>query len=295
MKIFKKILLFINLLFLSQFIFSQNNVVTGVVSDETGPIPGVSVVVKSSKKGTQTDFDGKYSIQVAKGEILIFQFLGLQTVEKIVGDSNIIDVVLSEDVNTLDEVVITTGYDKINKKSFTGSASTIKMEDIKLDGVVDVSRMIEGRTPGVTVQNVSGTFGAAPKITIRGSSSVFGNNAPLYVIDGIVQEDIIETDLDQLASGNANTLISSSIAGVNADDIKKIDILRDASATSLYGARARNGVVVITTKSGRKSSKLKVSYTGEYSVRDIPSYAQYDILDSKESISILKELEAKGF
>lgn len=295
MKIFKKPASLIAILFFTQFIFGQTTIVSGVVSDESGPIPGVSVVIKSNKKGTQTDFDGKYTLQVAKGETLVFQYLGLQTVEKIVGDSTTINVLLQEDVNTLDEVVITTGFDKINKKSFTGAASTIKMDDIKLDGVIDVSRMIEGRTPGVTVQNISGTFGAAPKITIRGSSSVFGNNAPLFVVDGIVQEDIIETDLDQLASGNANTLISSSIAGINADDIEKIDILRDASATSFYGARARNGVVVITTKSGRKSSKLRVSYNGEYTVRDIPNYSQYDILNSKENVSILKELEAKGF
>lgn len=295
MKIYLKIIFSILLLTSSQLIFGQKNTVSGIVSDNSGPVPGVSILVKGKNIGTQTDFDGKYKIKANKGDLLIFRYLGLQTVEKIVGDATTINVTMSEDVNTLDEVVITTGFDKINKKSFTGAASTIKMEDIKLDGVVDVSRMIEGRTPGVTVQNISGTFGAAPKITIRGSSSIFGNNAPLYVIDGIVQEDIVEADLDQLASGNSNTLISSSIAGVNADDIKKIDILRDASATSLYGARARNGVVVITTKSGRKSSELKISYNAEYSVRDKPSYKQYDILNSKENISILKELETKGF
>ena len=291
----KKILLTLYVLLFSQFIFGQTSNVSGVVSDNTGPIPGVSVVIKSSNKGTQTDFDGNYKIQVNKGEILVFRYLGLQTTEKIVKDATKIDVLMSEDINTLDEVVITTGFDKINKKSFTGAASTIQMNEIKLDGVVDVSRMIEGRIAGVSVQNVSGTFGAAPKITIRGTSSIFGNNTPLYVIDGIVQEDIVEANLDQLASGNANTLLSSSIAGVNTDDIKNIDLLRDAAATSFYGARARNGVVVITTKSGRKSSKLKTTYNAEFSVRDKPNYSQYDILDAKENISVLKELQTKGF
>ena len=291
----KKILLSLHILLFSQFIFGQTTIVSGIVSDNTGPIPGVSVVIKSSNKGTQTDFDGNYKIQVNKGEVLVFRYLGLQTAEKIVGNATKINVLMSEDINTLDEVVITTGFDKINKKSFTGAASTLQMDEIKLDGVVDVSRMIEGRIAGVSVQNVSGTFGAAPKITIRGTSSIFGNNTPLYVIDGIVQEDIVETNLDQLASGNANTLLSSSIAGVNTDDIKNIDLLRDAAATSFYGARARNGVVVITTKSGRKSSKLKIAYNAEFSVRDKPNYTQYDVLDAKENISVLKELETKGF
>jgi TonB-linked SusC/RagA family outer membrane protein len=274
---------------------AQEKNVRGTISDDSGPIPGVSILVKNANRGTESDFDGNYSISVSKGSTLVFRYLGYKTVEKLVGDSSVIDVLLTQDVSTLDEVVVTTGYDNINKKSFTGAANTIKMEDVKIDGVVDVSRMLEGRVAGVNVQNISGTFGAAPQITIRGSSSIFGNNNPLYVIDGVVQEDIVEQDLDALTSGDASTLISSSIAGINAADIRKIDILKDASATSIYGARARNGVVVITTKSGRKSSPLKVTYALETVLRDIPNYSQYDILDSKETVSILQSLREQGY
>ncbi|CAL2105726.1 TonB-dependent starch-binding outer membrane protein SusC [Tenacibaculum sp. 190524A02b] len=288
-KITKTLTLFC--LFVLHHVIAQQKVVTGVVSDNSGPLPGVTVLIKNTMKGTETDFDGVYNIKVDENDIIVFSYIGMQTVEKSVKSVSTINVVLEEDSNVLNEVeVVATGYDKINKKAFTGSAVSVGVEELKIDGVVDVSRMLEGKVAGVNIQNVSGTFGSAPKVTIRGSSSIFGNNTPLYVIDGVVQEDIIEQNLDQLTSGDASTLISSSIAGVNANDIKKIDILKDASATSIYGARARNGVVVITTKSGRKESPLKLTYNLEQTIRDIPSYSNFDILDSKENISVLREL-----
>ncbi|CAL2081463.1 SusC/RagA family TonB-linked outer membrane protein [Tenacibaculum sp. 190524A02b] len=293
-KITKTLTLFC--LFVLHHVIAQQKVVTGVVSDSSGPLPGVTVLIKNTMKGTETDFDGVYNIKVDENDIIVFSYIGMQTVEKSVKGISTINVVLEEDSNVLNEVeVVATGYDNINKKAFTGSAATIKAEDLKIDGVVDVSRMLEGKVAGVNVQNISGTFGAAPRITIRGSSSIFGNNTPLYVIDGVVQEDIVEQNLDALTSGDASTLISSSIAGINSSDIKKIDLLKDASATSIYGARARNGVVVITTKSGKRSTPLKVKYSLEQTVRDIPSYSQYDILDSRETIGILEGLRSQGY
>lgn len=291
-----KFMLTLFIVLLGRITYAQEKSISGTVSDTTGPLPGVTVLIKNTTKGTETDFDGNYTIKVNQGDVLVFSFIGKKTTEVKVQNQSVINLVLEDDSNILNEVeVIATGYDKINKKSFAGSAVSVGIDDLKLDGVVDVTRMLEGRVAGVNIQNISGTFGAAPKITIRGNSSIFGNNTPLYVIDGVVQEDIIETDLDQLASGNAETLLSSSIAGINANDIKKIDILKDASATSLYGARARNGVVVITTKNGRKSSPIKINYSLEQTVSDIPNYSQFDILNSKENFSILKELESKGF
>ncbi|MFV0248747.1 MAG: SusC/RagA family TonB-linked outer membrane protein [Tenacibaculum sp.] len=272
-------------------LFAQQKVVTGTVSDKSGPLPGVTVLIKNTARGAETNLDGVYNISVKESDILVFSYIGMRTVERPVKGLSILNLLMEEGSSVLREVeVVATGYDKINKKTFTGSASTISAEEIKIDGIIDVSRMLEGRVAGINIQNISGTFGASPKVTIRGSSSIFGNNTPLYVIDGIVQEDIIEQNLDQLTSGDASTLISSSIAGVNANDIKTIDILKDASATSIYGARARNGVVVITTKSGRRASPLKLSYNLEQTLRDIPSYANYDILDSKENIAFLQEL-----
>ncbi len=287
--------LIIVLTLLAQVTFAQNVTVTGLVSDKDGPLPGVTILVKGTTRGVETDFDGNYSISVSKGKTLIYSFIGMKTLERVIGDVDVINVFMEDELDLLDEIeVVATGFDNIKKEAFTGSATTIKAEDIKIDGIVDVTRLLEGRVSGLNVQNVSGTFGSSPRITIRGSSSIFGNNTPLYVVDGVVQEDIIEQNLDQLTSGNAQGLISSSIAGLNANDIEKIDILKDASATSLYGARARNGVIVITTKSGKRESPLKVSYDLENTLREIPSYNSFDIIDSRGNMNILKELEAKG-
>lgn len=194
----------------------------------------------------------------------------------------------------IEEIVIT-GYQKIKNRVFTGASASVKAKDIKMDGVADISRMLEGRVAGLSIQNVTGTFGAAPKINIRGGASIMGNVQPLWVIDGAVYEDLVSLSLDQLVSGNVATLISSAIAGINASDIEDIQVLKDASATSVYGARALNGVIVVTTKSGRRDSPTKVSYSYEQSFRQIPSYSNFDLLNSQETMSIYQEMENKGF
>ena len=124
----------------------------------------------------------------------------------------------------------------------------LKAENIKMDGMADISRGLEGRSAGVSVQNVSGTFGTAPKIRVRGATSIYGSSKPLWVVDGVIMEDVAEIGADDLSSGDAETLISSAIAGLNADDIESFQILKDGSATSIYGARAMAGVIVVTTK-----------------------------------------------
>ena len=271
-------------------------IVKGKVIDSNGnPLPGASVMVKGSKVATLTDFDGGFSIEVPSGSSrIVISYIGMQTKE-IDATSDFMTVVLSELGENLNEVVITTGYEKTSKRTFTGAASKISAAELKVDGVVDVSRMIEGKAAGVTVQNVTGTFGTAPKITVRGSSSIFGDTKPLWVIDGVVQEDIINLSFADLASGNSETLLSSSIAGLNANDIQSIEILKDASATSIYGSRSLNGVVVVTTKQGRRDAPLKITYSLEQSLRTVPNYNQYDILNSQESMSIFKEMESKGY
>jgi len=158
---------------------------------------------------------------------------------------------------TLSEVIVT-GFQNIEKKKFTGAAVRLKAEDVKIDGLADVSRMLEGRAPGVSVQNVSSTFGSAPKVRIRGATSINGDNKPLWVIDGVVLEDIVNVSNEQLTSGDASTLLGSSVAGLNINDIETFDILKDASA-AIYGARSANGVILITTKKGT-SGKPKITY-----------------------------------
>jgi TonB-linked SusC/RagA family outer membrane protein len=272
------------------------NIIKGKVIDEKGnALPGATVQIKGSTITTMTDANGDFTIDVPiSSSKLIISYVGMETQEVII-KSKKITIVLSEIGQALKEVVITTGYEKTSKRTFTGATSKISEKELKVEGVVDVSRMIEGKAAGVTVQNVTGSFGAAPKITVRGSSSIFGDTKPLWVIDGIVQEDIVNITAADLASGNSETLLSSAVAGLNANDILSIEILKDASATSIYGSRSMNGVVVVTTKQGRKESPLNVTYSLEQTLRTVPNYNQYDILNSKENMSILKEIESKGF
>ena len=261
--------------------------VSGTVRDDRNePIPGVNVVVKGTTLGTATDLDGNYKVNIpSENSVLIFSFIGFETQRITVNGRSVIDVQLGG-VNELDEVVVT-GYGDISKRTFTGSSSSISVDEVKVDGVIDVSRMLEGRVAGVNVQNVSGTFGAGPKITIRGASSVTGDTKPLWVIDGVVQEDLVDLTFDDLVSGDPSTLIGSSMAGLNANDIASFEILKDASATAIYGARALNGVIVITTKRGKRNTPLTVNYQGEYTTRSIPNYSEVNVLDSKESLSVL--------
>ncbi len=165
---------------------------------------------------------------------------------------------------------------------------------MKLDGLPDISRGLEGRAAGVSVQNVSGTFGTAPKIRVRGATSIYGSSKPLWVVDGVILEDAIDVGPDDLSSGDAETLISSAIAGLNSDDIESFQILKDGSATSIYGARAMAGVIVVTTKKGR-AGVSKISYTGEFTTRAIPSYKEFNIMNSQEQMGIYKEMEQKGW
>ncbi|EJL63357.1 SusC/RagA family TonB-linked outer membrane protein [Flavobacterium sp. CF136] len=277
-------------------ILSVGPIIKGKVTDLNGsPLPGATVLAKGTKIAVLTDFDGNFSIEMPGNSTqLVISYVGMETKE--IGIENTSPtIVLNELGQNLKEVVITTGYEKTSKRTFTGAISKISGSELKVDGVVDISRMIEGKAAGVTVQNVTGTFGTAPKITVRGSSSIFGDTKPLWVIDGVVQEDIINISFADLASGNSETLLSSAVAGLNSNDIQSIEILKDASATSIYGSRSLNGVVVVTTKQGRRDSPLKVSYSVENTVRTVPNYSQYDILNSQESMSILKEMEQKGF
>ncbi|MBW4360891.1 SusC/RagA family TonB-linked outer membrane protein [Flavobacterium taihuense] len=270
--------------------------VKGRVLDEKGnPLSGATVMAKGSKVLVLTDFDGSFSIDMPLNSTkLIISYVGMETQEVEIQNTPM-TIILNEIGQKLREVVITTGYEKTSKRTFTGAVSKISEKDLKIEGVIDVSRMIEGKAAGVTVQNVTGSFGTAPKITVRGSSSIFGDTKPLWVIDGIVQEDIVNFTFSDLTSGNAETLLSSAVAGLNANDILSIEILKDASATSIYGSRSMNGVVVVTTKQGKREAPLNVTYSLEQTMRTVPSYNQYDILNSQETMSILKELEQKGF
>lgn len=267
--------------------------VTGEVKDEGGqPLPGVSVVVVESKVGVSTDMSGRFSISAQIGQNLRVSFIGMKTRTVKITKKHL-HIQLREDAKMIDQVVVT-GYQKVKSRVYTGSATSVKLQEIKLEGITDVSRMLEGRVPGLSIQNISGSFGSAPRINIRGGASIVGNVQPLWVIDGAVYEDLVSLSLDQLASGDAVTLISSAVAGLNPADIEDIQVLKDASATSVYGARALNGVIVVSTKSGRRNAPTRVNYSSEYSFRLKPRYQDFDLLNSQETMSVYLEMQKKG-
>ena len=235
-------------------------------------LPQVSVQNLVSGRGTFTNTQGEFSIGARRGDSLRFTYAGKAPHTIIFRGEKFLDVQLSESGKALSEVIVT-GFQTIEKNKFAGAAATVKMDDARLSGQTDVSRMLEGRAAGVSVQNVSGTFGTAPKVRMRGATSINGDNKPLWVVDGVVLEDIVNISNDQLSSGDPTTLLGSAVAGLNANDIESFDILKDASATALYGARAMNGVVVITTKKGR-AGKPAVSYTGNFSTQLKPVYTR---------------------
>jgi TonB-linked SusC/RagA family outer membrane protein len=254
---------------------------------------GVTILQKGTKHGTVSDANGAFQLTVPDNAMLVFSMIGYKTQEINVAGRTTLHITLEESAKSLDEVVVT-GYQTIDRKMFTGSATLLKGDDAKRNGVTDVSRMLEGRVAGVSVQNVSGTFGAAPKIRVRGATSITGDNKPLWVVDGIILEDVVNVSNEQLSTGDASTLVGSSVAGLNPDDIESFQILKDASATALYGARAMNGVVVITTKKG-KIGKPVISYTGNFSSYLKPTYNQFDIMNSADQMSVYGELARKGF
>lgn len=274
------------------FAWAQSTI-SGAVTDPAGdPLIGATVQVKGENTGTVTDIDGNFKIQVNQGQSLIISMIGMESQEIIVENFQPISLQLKEATSILGEVVVT-GFQEVNRKLFTGASESLKMEDIKVNGLSDVSRALEGQVAGVNVDNVSGTFGTTPKIRVRGNASINGNNQPLFVIDGVILEDLANVNTDDFISGNANTLISSSIANLNPNDIESFQILKDASATAIYGARAANGVIVITTKRG-KSGKLRVNYSGNYSFKLRPTYNQFNLLNSAEEMSVYRELYEKG-
>ncbi|GIM51699.1 SusC/RagA family TonB-linked outer membrane protein [Capnocytophaga cynodegmi] len=281
------------LLLCSQWALAQTDI-KGTVTDAKGePLLGATVILKERNVGVTTDMEGKFTIRGEQGQTLEVSYVGFQ-MKKVKITSNNLKITLQEETEQLGEVVVT-GYQKIKSRVFTGASASVKMNEIKMDGVADVSRMLEGRVAGLSIQNVTGTFGSAPRINIRGGASIIGNVQPLWVIDGAVYEDLVSLSLDQLVSGDAVTLISSAIAGLNATDIQDIQVLKDASATSVYGARALNGVIVITTKSGKRDTPNRITYSYEQSFRQIPSYADFDLLNSQETMSVYQELANKGY
>ncbi|MEJ0032099.1 MAG: SusC/RagA family TonB-linked outer membrane protein [Bacteroidota bacterium] len=256
-------------------------VVTGKVTDASNStMPGVNVIKKGTATGTTTDADGSYSIEASGDDVLVFSFIGYASQEIRVGSQTTIGIKLVEDVVGLSEIVVV-GYGTQKKSDLTGAVASVNASRLSQAMVASVDQAFQGRIPGVQVQNNSGAPGAATTVTIRGISS-FGSNQPLYVIDGIQMSGDAPGVVGLTDGGNGQTRFNP-LSGINPNDIVSIDVLKDASASAIYGSRASNGVIIITTKRG-KAGEAKISYNGYYGVSslrktqdmmDLQQYADY--------------------
>ena len=248
-----------NSMYTDTIINIQEKTITGTVTDNSGiPLPGVNIIVKGTTKGAQSDFDGNYTIDVSKGKVLIFSYVGFKSLEFTVGESNILNVTMEVD-NQLDEVVIT-AYGTSKKSSFTGSAQTVKTEAIVREATGSFEEGLQGNVAGVQIAT-TGQPGGPSNIRIRGVGSVNGSSQPLYVVDGVV----INSDATLRAWGgaaNGSIQAENPLTSINPNDIATLTVLKDAAAASLYGSRAANGVIIITTKRGQ-SGKTKFSFTSQ--------------------------------
>jgi len=292
----KKLLVaFLSFLSLCMMVYGQDTrTITGtVISSEDGaPVIGAVVLIPGTTKGATTDNAGKFTLNVPAGLASVeVSCLGMETMT--VPVSAVMNITMKPDANMLEGVVVT-GMQVMDRRLFTGASDQISGGDVALSGLADVSRGLEGKSAGVSVQNVSGTFGTAPKIRVRGATSIYGSSKPLWVVDGVIMEDVVEVSADDLSSGDAETLISSAIAGLNSEDIESFQILKDGSATSIYGARAMAGVIVVTTKKGQ-AGQSRINYTGEFTTRLIPSYSQFNIMNSQDQMAVYQEMQQKGW
>ncbi|MDP2088244.1 MAG: SusC/RagA family TonB-linked outer membrane protein [Flavobacteriaceae bacterium] len=241
-----------------QISFAQEKTITGTVSDETGPLPGVSVVISGTSTGAVTDFDGKYTIKARQGAVLQFSFVGMETQTKTVGAANVLNLTMSG-TNVLEEVVVTAFGIKKEKKALGYAVTTIGSETVGSKPEQDVARALVGKAPGVDITQTSGISGSGTNIIIRGYTSITGSNQPLFVVDGIPFNT--DTNNDRGFTGGSTT--SSRFLDIDPSSIKEISILKGLSATVLYGDRGRNGVVLVTTKSGDSGNinkKMEISF-----------------------------------
>ncbi|MEQ3498248.1 SusC/RagA family TonB-linked outer membrane protein [Tenacibaculum sp. SSH1-16] len=237
-----------------QISFAQERTISGTVSDESGPLPGVTILKKGTTKGTETDFDGNYSIQAKTGDVLVFSFVGMKTMEKTVGASDSINVTMSSD-NLLEEVVVV-AYGSQKKEEITGAVTTIKTESLENVAAASVTQGLVGQVAGVQIINQSGAPGADPTVRFRGIGSINSSSSPLYVLDGVV------------FNGNLNS--------INPQDIESMTFLKDASANALYGSRGANGVIIITTKKG-KTDKLSITFDTKLGV-NTRAVSEYNVI-----------------
>lgn len=269
---------------------AQSTTVTGVVKDDIGELlPGVSIIVEGTTLGTTTNFEGEYSIEVPSNGSLVFSYVGYvkQTVQ--VQGRSIINITLKSEFEELDQVVVI-GYGTVKKSDLTGSVVSLSSDDLNSGVNANVNQMLQGRAPGVQVYQNSSEPGGGLSIQIRGVGSINASNEPLYVIDGLPMDN--EPVITGVGSGiTASRNPRSPLNSLNPSDIKSIEILKDASATAIYGSRGANGVIMISTKRGIEG-KLKVNYDSYYGIQNVAK--RLDVLSATEYQQVLNELYDAG-
>lgn len=268
----------------------------GTVRDESGkPLPGATVSIRGGGNSATavTNDKGEYVIYCMEQDVLRFSFIGMKP-QYVVCDKENINVRLEEDQSQIKDVVVT-GYQEIDRSKLTSAVTTLKMDDINNPGLTTIDKMLEGRVPGMIFMNNSGQVGATPRLRIRGTSTLIGNREPIWVLDGVVLSDPVNVDPNDLNDPDFVNLLGNAISGLNPNDIEEVNVLKDASATALYGAKAGNGVIVITTKKGNVG-KPSVSYNGTVTFTQRPRYSDRDVymMTSAERLDVTKELIDRG-
>ena len=276
---FKVLLTLVVGLFLSVGAFAQQIAVKGIVKDTAGePVIGANVLVKGTTNGTITDFDGNFQLMANQGDIIVISFIGY-TAQELPATAELMNIVLKDDSELLSEVVVI-GYGVAKKNDLTGSVTAMKPDEMNKGLVTNAQDMMQGKIAGVNVTSASGTPGAGAQIRIRGGSSLNASNDPLIVIDGLAMDN----------SGVQG--LSNPLSMVNPNDIETFTVLKDASATAIYGSRGSNGVIIITTKKGKSGSKPTVNYSGNVSVST--KKKTIEVMDGNEFRQFVTNMYGEG-
>ena len=271
---------------------SGRNEITGRVVDSEGlPLAGVTIFEKGTSRGTATNINGEFRLATERntGVKLIASFLGMKQ-QELAWSGKPLNILMEDEFKQINEVVVT-GYQIIDKRSLTSAVTTLKPSEIMRADVMSIDQMLEGQVPDLIFTSNSGEVGVVPRLRIRGTSTLIGNREPLWVIDGIVMQDPINVSAEELNDPDYVNRIGNAIAGINPQDIERIDVLKDAAATALYGTKAANGVIVVTTKRGHEG-KPQVSYNMGLTYKLRPRYTDrsIDLMNSKERIQFSREL-----
>ena len=278
--------------------------IKGVIQDENGiTLPSATILVKGSNRGTISDKNGQFSIRIPEGEntILITSYVGKKTCHTTVTQEDSYTITLPTDVSEVEDVIVN-GYQIIAKNEMTGATSTVNAQDIRTPGATSLEAAFQGALNGLDIMIPSGNIGATGRMKVRGTSTIIGNPEPLIVVDGIIRENIWPFDRNtlydllnenDLSNSARSSIMGNNLSGINVDDIASITLLKDVSATAIYGIRASNGVLVITTKQGRPHQS-SVRFRSDITFSPVPSYRNAKVMNSAQRVKLSQEIIEVG-